>query len=235
MKKYILVFLNIFLLISCYSSHNKKDEHVYVVNLNEAVKEDFYSVFDSITYISLETVEDNEIGEISRILYHNSKYIVVDRVTNIVFIFKDDGEYYSKIEAIGNGPGEYVQITDIAINKFDEIVKILDAMQGKIISYDLNGRFIGETMLPVFPSPLHFCQVDKEMYAFDFQRCSSEKEWRYNLCINVEDFSGNVNKFLPYNKPLDICFSPRITLQNVNGEIIYIYHCIALLYILLTL
>lgn len=222
MKDFIIVILSIYSLFSCSTPQGEHTETTYVVNLDEALENDFYSMFDSIIYIPLETIEGNEIGQISRILCHEGKYIVADRLTNRIFVFKDDGKYYSKIEAIGNGPGEYVQITDIALDKFDKTIKVLDAMQLKIVSYGLDGHFIKETKLPVFPSPLHFCQVNREKYAFDFQRCSSEKEWQYNLCINSENFTGKIDKFIPYAKALDVSFSPKITLQEVNGEIIYI-------------
>lgn len=104
----------------------------------------------------METIEDLEIGKINRILYLNEKYIVWDGLTNMVFIFNDDGTYYSKIDAIGNGPGEYAQIIDIAINKYDGTIKILDAMQKKIVTFDKEGQFVGETKLPVSSTPQHF-------------------------------------------------------------------------------
>ena len=87
---------------------------------------------------------------------------------NRVFIFNEDGKYYSKIDAIGNGPEEYVQITDITIDKYNERIKVLDAMQGKIVSYDLEGYSVGETKLPVVPAPLHFCLVEKEKVCIRF-------------------------------------------------------------------
>lgn len=221
MKESIIILLAFCFLASCQSSRNENVGQVYVIDVDEAQEKDFYFMFDTLAYIPLETIDDNEIGQIDRILYHEGKYIIADRLTNTIFVYLDNGRYYSKIETIGNGPGEYVQITDIAINKFDTTIKVLDAMQGKIVSYDLKGRFLKETELPVFPSPLHFCLLDSERYAFDFQRCSSEKEWQYNLCIGTEDFTGKINKFLPYDKSLDVCFSPRITLQDVNGDIVY--------------
>lgn len=222
MTKYLIALLSIYFLFSCNSSRNKDTGIVYVININEAGNNAFYSMFDSVTYTPLETIKENEIGQIDRILYHNEKYIIMDRLTNKIFIFNDDGKYYSTIDAIGNGPGEYVQITDIAIDKFNDIIKIQDSMQGKIISYDLDSHYIGEVKFPVFPPPMQFCQVDKNLYAFDYQRCSKEKKWQYNLSINTEDFSGEINKYLPYDKSLDVCFSPRITLQDLNGEILYI-------------
>ena len=145
MKTLIIILLNICFLFSCSLPQNRNLENVYVLNLDEANNNDFYSMFDSVTYISLETQSDNEIGQISRILYHYGKYIVTDMLTNRVFIFNEDGKYYSKIDAIGNGPEEYVQITDITIDKYNERIKVLDAMQGKIVSYDLEGYSVGET------------------------------------------------------------------------------------------
>lgn len=220
MKKSVTLLFVLCFLFSCRSSWDGNAEHVYAINIDEAQKNEFYSIFDSVAYIPLETMEDLEIGKINRILYLNEKYIVWDGLTNMVFIFNDDGTYYSKIDAIGNGPGEYAQIIDIAINKYDGTIKILDAMQKKIVTFDKEGQFVGETKLPVSPTPQHFCQVNREKYAFDFQRCSYEKEWQYNVSVNSEDFTGEINKYFPYDKPLSICFSSRVTLQDVNGEIL---------------
>lgn len=222
MKKSVTLLFVLCFLFSCRSSRNEKTENAYTINVDEAQKSDFYSMFDSMTYIPLETIEDHEIGKIDRVLYHDGKYFILDGLTNKVFVFKNDGKYYSVIDAVGNGPGEYVQITDITIDKFNNVVKILDSMQNKIVSYDLEGHFIGETKLSISYAPIHFCQVDKDMYAFDLQRSSNEKEWQYNLSINSEEFSEPIRKFLPYDKALNVCFSPRITLQDVNGEIIFI-------------
>ena len=222
MKKFVFILLSFCFLFSCHQFQNRSIGLVYVVNVDEAQKSDFYSMFDSVAYISLETIDDNEIGQIDRILYYNEKYIITDRLTNRVFIFNDDGKFYSAIDAIGNGPGEYVQITDVAVDKFEDMIKIQDAMQGKIVSYDLDGHFIKETKFPIFPAPMQFCQVNKDKYAFDYQRCSKEKEWQYNLFISSEYLSGEISKFLPYDKPLDVCFSPRVTLQEIDDEVLYI-------------
>ena len=156
MGKTVLILLNLCLLFSCGLSQNENEEHVYVINVDEAEKKGFSSMFDSVAYIPLETTDECEIGRISRVLYHNGKYIVVDELTNTVFIFTEDGRYYSKIQAAGNGPGEYAQMADIAIDKFEEKIKILDAMQVKVVSFDLDGHFTGETKLPVSPSPIRF-------------------------------------------------------------------------------
>ncbi len=222
MKLNVTILLIFCFLCSCHPAQNENTGFVYTLNVDEAEIKGFSSMFDSVAYIPLETTDECEIGRISRVLYHNGKYIVVDELTNTVFIFTEDGRYYSKIQAAGNGPGEYAQMADIAIDKFEEKIKILDAMQVKVVSFDLDGHFTGETKLPVSPSPIRFCQVDRDKYAYDFERSFYEKEWQYNLSVNQEDFTGEISKFMPYDKPLSICFSSRVTLQDVNGEILFI-------------
>ena len=76
MKKSVTLLFVLCFLFSCRSSWDGNAEHVYAINIDEAQKSDFYSMFDSVTYIPLETMEDLEIGKINRILYLNEKYIV---------------------------------------------------------------------------------------------------------------------------------------------------------------
>ena len=72
----------------------------------------------------METIKDNEIGKIDRILYYGDKYFIIDALTRSVFIFNKNGQYNLKINAVGNGLGEYAQITDIAVDKFQQTIKV---------------------------------------------------------------------------------------------------------------
>lgn len=206
----------------CKSPDKNVSENVFEVDINNAQSTSFTSLFDSVAYIPLESVVGNEISQIDRILYHGDKYIIVDRRIRCIFIFASDGTYLSKIDAIGNGPGEYVQVTDIAIDKFANTLKVLDSAQGKIITFDLEGKMIEDTKIRVTPFPMHFCQINKEFYAFDFQRSNTNPENQYSLFINSIDLSTNLNKYIPYSVSTDISFTPRVTLQQLNDELIYV-------------
>ena len=67
MKKSITLLLTICFLFSCRSSRDGNAEHIYIVNVDEAQDSEFYSMFDSVAYIPLETKGDLEIGKINRI------------------------------------------------------------------------------------------------------------------------------------------------------------------------
>ena len=148
--------------------------------------------------------------------------MLLDSQTNSIFLYKNNGKYESQIQAIGNGPGEYVQITDFCINEQTQEIKVLDGIQNKLLTFDLRGNFIHETKLTVYPSPLHLSHLSDSLYAFDFQRCSNTKEWQYQLIVSPESFTGNVQKYLSYDKPLGLSFSPRTTLFSLHGETIYV-------------
>ncbi len=146
---------------------------------------------------------------------------MLDDLTHIVYVFHADGQYDCKVDAVGNGVVEYVQITDFTIDQFRHQIKILDGMQSKIITYDMEGNFVKEIKLPVIPAPLHFCQMDSCNFAFDFQRNSSEKQWMYNLVISSETLTKPIARFLPYDQDVNVSFSPRVTLQKFNDGVIY--------------
>lgn len=88
MKKSVTLLFVLCFLFSCRSSRNENTENVYTINVDEAQKSDFYSMFDSMTYIPLETIEDHEIGKIDRVLYHDGKYFILDGLTNKVLSLK---------------------------------------------------------------------------------------------------------------------------------------------------
>ena len=88
MKKSVTLLFVLCFLFSCRSSWDGNAEHVYAINIDEAQKNEFYSIFDSMTYIPLETIEDHEIGKIDRVLYHDGKYFILDGLTNKVLSLK---------------------------------------------------------------------------------------------------------------------------------------------------
>ena len=219
----LLIFIILFL-SSCArtpSTDESKGKY-YQIDLKTAKEENFESIFERISFIPLETIKDHEIGQIRKILPIGDKYVLLDSQTNSIFLYKNNGKYESQIQAIGNGPGEYVQITDFCINEQTQEIKVLDGIQNKLLTFDLRGNFIHETKLTVYPSPLHLSHLSDSLYAFDFQRCSNTKEWQYQLIVSPESFTGNVQKYLSYDKPLGLSFSPRTTLFSLHGETIYV-------------
>jgi hypothetical protein len=109
------------------------------VNINVEKEEDksieLSNIVDEIEYVALESVEP--IDQIRYIEYADSLFFVADK--NSVFVFNRDGEFVRKFGQRGNGPKEYIYMSDLAVDPLRKLVFIRD--HSKINIYDFNGLF----------------------------------------------------------------------------------------------
>ncbi|WP_236976295.1 6-bladed beta-propeller [Membranihabitans maritimus] len=82
----------------------------------------------------------------------NNHWIVLDAVQNYIFRYDSSGIMVNRIGAIGNGPGEYLEITDFSAQN-DEIV-IYSNSSRKIIHYNLKGKVTKELSVPFFANQI---------------------------------------------------------------------------------
>ena len=205
---------------SCKQEVNKT--RTYKVDFEKAKPYDFKSEIDSVHLIILETSKDHEIGRISKILFSNDKVIVSDVMTHSIYVFNRDGILVTKISYIGNGPGEYVRIDDVLIDSFANQIIILDGLQKKMVTYSMSGEYIKEFVFQSEQAPMHFAQINDELYALDYQRHSRGLSWKYNLIVSSLVPGCNMQKYLPYEEPLGISFSPRTTLFKLEDTLVYV-------------
>jgi len=134
-----LWILFIYLSVSCC---NKKDSlplnviplasevgNYNILNLSDYVSE--------IKYIQLETNDSVLIGAIPRICYENEKILIKDR-TNNCYLFDNNGNFCRKIGQSGQGPNDYLYITQFFIT--DDLIFLKDRL--KILIYDFDGYLV---------------------------------------------------------------------------------------------
>lgn len=100
--------------------------------------------------------------------------------------FSKDGKYLNKIGAVGNGPGEYAELTDICVDPSTKTISILGT--DEIYKYNYDGSFIDKRPTP-FP-------------AFSFYIDPNGNHWFYsgnNKKLNPD----KLKKFDASMKPLD--------------------------------
>jgi hypothetical protein len=97
-------------------------------------------VIDSVEYTPLETTDDCLIGEINKIIYHDNKYYILDRVkAKTLFCFDAKGRFERKFGNLGQGPGEYVEPTDFMLTPSNII--IFDQFARKLLFFNMDGTF----------------------------------------------------------------------------------------------
>ncbi|MDR3184131.1 MAG: 6-bladed beta-propeller, partial [Prevotellaceae bacterium] len=113
--KYVFIFF-LFITLSCCSNNSTKSyENVLEIdckNLEEIKLSDYVK---NIKVVKLATSDDVLIGEIVKVEIFNNRIYVLDRQSNALFVFTDEGEIFYKLRKIGQGPGEYIHLFDFEV------------------------------------------------------------------------------------------------------------------------
>jgi len=146
MNKTLLIYpILIIFLFSCASRSTDEGYPVLKASLEET-NTSLYDIFEKIEIIPLEALDHSLIKSISKIKYYDGIYYVLDKAMNRILFFDDNGKYLNKIDAVGNGPGEYPFVNDFNIDIANRQIEILAVLT--ILKYDLNGSYISSYTLP---------------------------------------------------------------------------------------
>ena len=119
-------------------------ESKYSIDL-DGVKETsipFSAYFKSPKTIILETNENCLIGHIFDLqVFDECIYVLDTQIANSLFVFDMSGQFLKKIGSLGQGPGEYIQLSDFTLDKENKNIYLLDFSK-RIHQYRLDGSFV---------------------------------------------------------------------------------------------
>lgn len=165
MKYFILFLLATQVLFSCSSKQISiqpvsinagqvtATDSIKIINIDvpELTSFDIDDMLSDVEYIPLETNHQSIIGEISKVVYFNQRFYILDSdITNSIYIFNNEGKYINKISRKGSGPGEYTRIYDFDIDRFANQIIIFSGNPVKIIRNTMTGEFISEIHPPCY-------------------------------------------------------------------------------------
>jgi len=188
----IALFLSV-VLSSCRIDNKKVGLDIFET-IDVSLKEDDFclsSVFTSCDIVSLESNNDLLITNPNEILF-NDKYFVTYSKTDVV-VFTRKGDFYSRINSIGKGPGEYEYIIDLYVDFKKEEITFIDFYNQKILEYTLDGRFIQEIYLGFYVDA--FSKIDDAKWVlYCTQACD-----KTNYYLNIFDKKKEkiVSKWFP--------------------------------------
>jgi len=99
-------------------------------------------LFDSLWYVPLETNDNCLVGSITKVLFTDEEFIVVDRKTKRILRFSADGDFLNHIGDVGRGPREYVVIGDMECHGKGDNGHLYIGTFDKLLHYRLNGAFV---------------------------------------------------------------------------------------------
>jgi len=189
MKRFYLILIILTLFESCSykkepaikSLMNNNNSIILSLNTLDVSPVDIDSLFEMVFYIKPEVTEESLISNYSKVIIKNEKIFIMDnsKSNQAIFIFDMDGKFLYSINKRGNGPGEYLSISDFYVDEKNNIIGVLSYSQ--LLKYDLQGKFIEKIDLRK-----HYISeivtADNLIYAYTFSQCFT------NNCYSLKIF-----------------------------------------------
>lgn len=148
MKKFILFCILCSVLHGCKESAEEQGCPVIYADIEKIDKVSFFDIFSRAEIIPLETNDSSLIKYIYKVVYDNNRYYVFDYMQAEILTFDEAGKFLFKISDRGQGPEEYLNISDFDIDKQNDRIVVLDPINNAMFEYDLSGNFITRYKLP---------------------------------------------------------------------------------------
>lgn len=142
---YLWIYFIMFFCLGCSNQARVHDKEADALVLSEKIlpKELFSDYLSLESIIPIETNDSCMISSIRRIILYKEKAFILNGYQEVLVIDNKTGKFLGRIRKLGNGPGEYSQIMDIAIcEDTDNIILYSDRM--KLLFYDLGLNYIAD-------------------------------------------------------------------------------------------
>ena len=162
---------------------------------------DDYAKFSRL--IRLETTAESLIGEISKIqIMWNEDILILDKLSENLFMFDSAGNFIKTIGRKGNGPNEYAEISDFEFDEEQGNIYIYDRLKHRFLLYNSAGEFIKELQTDLTGNA--FTKIgDKFWFYYPYS-----KDSRFYLIL-TDDKLKNVEKaYFQWNRLLPSSYSP---------------------------
>lgn len=159
---------------------------------------DITPFIDTLRFVKLELTDESIIGYIQKLIVYKEHIYILDTQTSSLFIFDIDGRFLSKIQSIGQGPGEYTQLDFFDIDYAREQILLTDLMGYQVLKYDLEGQFIERMKIPLWIEGLApVFQKGYVVYA-NFRNNKRVMSPEYNL-IYLDSLMKIERAYFPYD------------------------------------
>ena len=153
----------------------------------------FDSLMDFVSFVKLETTEDNLIGGISQILFVNNKIIVVDfDVSKTITVYDESGKYLNNIGKLGQGPGEYAYLGHVFLTPDRSTVVVVDMGSGNLKYFGLDGNFIKSVKFPFWFSRCEFINDNIIAGHYSGGNMVQKNNVSYKPQLVITDLKGNI-------------------------------------------
>lgn len=204
MRIIAIIFILLLYTLSCKDHTNQDIKVIDVGKYFKQHKEIMLSEIGSdVEYIQLESLDTCFIGRIEKILFIGDKIAILDYRSNNVLLFNRNGKYLRHIGKIGQGPGEFIRVSDITFLPEDSSICLIDELSTKFLRYNLNGKLIFEKHFSMNPDKTSILNDSLMVFRVNFPEFVNNE----NYCVSVCDKNLNEISKLMDHSYLGISFS----------------------------
>ena len=139
------------------------------------------NLINDVDIISLDC-DEVIIGNIDKVIKFDTIIYLMDKDQNkSIYLFNLQGDFIHSISNYGQGPEEYIQLTDMFIDPLDSSLNVLSRMDKKLFKYDLRG----DELRVIEKTPKSFSSMKK-----------TEKGYMANMGNYIEDMTKRSNLWL---------------------------------------
>lgn len=199
----VIVTLGVFF-TSCMNQSEKGNSLVNIpVNVNQNANLDKQVTIQKIIPL------DNTlpIGKIRKLTFYDDHYYLLDKSSDEILCYDENGHFKFKISDKGKGPKEYVAIQNFYFDPFHHRLNII-SVGGKILEYTSDGKPVGvQTDSAGFKMVMNVAQLGDESVAY------YGLGPKYNLYVK-DSRSGEGHYFIPFIESRDMSFSNKAFAAN---------------------
>lgn len=179
---------------------------VNLLNRSEQAKRsnNFKDMFDIETVTQLESNDSSLIATIGKILLVNDTIFILDTKYTGIKVFNLDGEYLYTIGRIGQGPGEFSRIFDMAYDSSERNIIVYSNDDMKMAIFSLQGKLLSERRVPFYA--YYFTSLGNGDFMFYTNFNNSEYSKEHNLLL-TDSFFKVKERFFPYKRNFAVSMS----------------------------
>lgn len=163
------------------------ESDIITVNLERRDNISAKELFSDIQAIPLETTPESLIRDITQIKFFESQYYIHDYRRSQIFVFDREGRFQFALNEKGDGPGQYLNLSDFAIDTVRRNLVVLCAVSNALFFYDLEGKFIKKKRLP---------DISGAYNSLQFQNKDTIAFFTYDYDHRLKFYSLSKNKIL---------------------------------------
>lgn len=88
------------------------------------------------------------VREVSKIIPFKDRYYILDQARRKLFVFDRKGNFLFVINDQGDGPNQYINMSNVAFDQLNEKIVVLSAQNQALYFYDMDGNYLDKKRLP---------------------------------------------------------------------------------------